>query len=247
MALKRMFLFLKSGNLIVTAQYASQIVKISPAVILTIIAGNTDVKGGYVNGTGTSAEFYYPSDVKADAAGNIIVADYINNAIRKISPDGVVTTLAGTQAGPGAQEKPYLFVEPTGLAIGAGGVIYVADVGFNQIQILMPDGTVSLGAGSLTGASGDVDRVGSGTRFYDPGYIYTANAGTGYISDFINQKIKKKVLTGYTFKGNLPPGLTFDYKAGIISGVPTRPMSATTFTITGFNTKGFSTQHNHSS
>jgi sugar lactone lactonase YvrE len=234
--------FDNSGNLIVSAQDANQVVKISSTAVLTIIAGSLADTGGYVNGTGTSAVFYTPTDVKTDTAGNIYVVDMENSAIRKITPQGVVTTFSGTQPGPDARDgNSYLFRSPAGIAIGAGGVMYVADLGTSQVQRIMPDGTVSLVAGSVISVYGDADGLGSAATFFEPAYIYIDNTGTAYVSDIVNFNIRKIVLTGYTYQGDkLPPGLTFDAKTGTISGTPTAQSATIHCTITGFNIKGFS-------
>ncbi|MEO6849645.1 MAG: hypothetical protein ABI203_04310 [Mucilaginibacter sp.] len=163
--------FDKSGNLFVALQNSNQVAKISTAGVLTIIAGSPAGAIGYVNGTGASATFFEPTDVKADAAGNVYVVDLGNNAIRKITPTGVVTTFSGTPAGPDAGGNPYLFRNPSGIAIGPGGVMYVADLANAQVQRIMPDGTVSLVAGSLIGTYGDADGAGSAARFFEPAYI----------------------------------------------------------------------------
>ncbi|HTD99852.1 MAG TPA: putative Ig domain-containing protein [Mucilaginibacter sp.] len=233
--------FDNSGNLIVTGQDANQVVKISPAGVSTLIAGSADKTGGYVNGNGTSAVLYYPTDVKTDAAGNIYVVEYMNSDIRKITPDGMVTTFSGTLEGTDGQQNPYLYRYPSGIAIGAGGVMYVADMGAAQVQRIMPNGTVSLVAGSLTGLSGSTDGVGSGARFYEPIYICIDDAGAAYVTDLVNQNVRKIVLTGYSYQGDkLPVGLTFDYKTGLISGTPTTASAAINCTVTGFNISGFS-------
>src|SRR6185437_13343170 len=99
------------------AQDANQVVKISPAGVLTVIAGSAGGTGGYINGTGTSAIFNMPTDVKTDALGNIYVADFNNSAIRKITLAGAVTTFSGTPAGPVPSENPYLFKNPSGIAV----------------------------------------------------------------------------------------------------------------------------------
>jgi sugar lactone lactonase YvrE len=236
--------FDNSGNLIVAAQDANQVVKISTTGVSTVIAGSLSGASGYANGTGTSAVFYTPTDVKTDVAGNIYVVDFVNNDIRKITPDGVVTTFSGTPAGTDSPDQPYLFRNPTGIAIGAGGIVYVADLGRSQIQRIMPDGTVDLVAGSLVGNSGDTGGVGSAARLYEPAYIYIDNTGTAYVTDIVDHNIWQIVLTGYTYQGDkLPAGLTFDAKTGTISGTSTAKSGPINCTITGFNIKGFSVSH----
>lgn len=236
--------FDNSGNLIVTLQLAEQVVKISPAGVAAVIAGSPDGTSGYANGAGSSAMFFYPTDVKADASGNLYVADMGNNDIRKIIADGIVSTFSGTPAGPDAQTDPKYFQSPSGIALAAGGVMYVTDLGFANVQRIMPDGTVSLVAGSLTGLSGDLDGLGSAARMYEPVYIYVDNNGAAYVSDMVNHNIRKIVLTGYTYQGDkLPAGLTFNAKTGTISGTPAAQSGPISCTITAFNIKGFSVAH----
>ncbi|MDB5136102.1 MAG: hypothetical protein JWP37_2705 [Mucilaginibacter sp.] len=239
--------FDSSGNLIATTVVISQIFKISPAGVPTSIAGNNV---GYINGTGTGAEFDYPSDVKMDASGNIYVADCANDAIRKITPAGVVTTFAGSDITPNPTEQfGYVngvgtaarFYQMTGIEFAPGGVMYVADMSNNDIRRIMPDATVSLVAGSAAQMTGDADGVGTAAGFNWPDYItIDSNAGIGYISEWLGNRVRKIVLTGYSLTGTLLAGLTFDPKTGIISGTPTAVTSATTYTVTGFNTFGFS-------
>jgi len=232
-----------SGNLIATAQALSKILKITPAGVATTIAGNYY---GYTNNTGTAALFANPIDVQMDLSGNMIVADYQNNAIRKITPAGAVTTIAGSTVsgntgsfldGIGTAAR---FNNPTGVAITQGGIIYVADFVNQDIRRIMPDGTVTLIAGSPTHATGNTDAVGTAATFNNPVSIFVDNTGTAYVVDMW-AGVRKLVLTGYTLKGGLPAGLTFSPTTGTISGTPTGTITAQTDTITAYSASGYST------
>ena len=236
-----------SGSLLVSALNGNQIVEISPAYAATIIAGSTQWETGFVDATGTAAEFNYPSDVTMDATGNIYVADSFNNAIRKITPAGVVSTFAGSNVNnnPGGFADGVgtaaLFNNPTGFAMATAGVLYVADRFNNDIRRIMPDGTVNRVAGSATQSVGNADGVATAAGFNWPDYItIDNNAGIAYISEWSGNRIRKMLLTGYSLSGTLPAGLTFDPKTGTISGTPTAATATTTYTVTSFNTHGFS-------
>ena len=235
--------FDSSGNLIVTAQNSSQILKITPAGVATTIAGNT---AGYANGSGTSALFNMEDDVRADTLGNLYVADFLNNAIRKISPTGVVTTFAGSDVSGNAAGyadgvgTAAIFNEPSGLAIGPGRVIYVADIYNNDIRKIAPDGTVTLVAGNSSQVQGNADGKGTAASFNLPGSIYIDDNGIGYISEIGGSRVRKIMLTGYTINGTLPPGLTFDATTGTISGTVTAPFTTRTETVSAYNGFGHS-------
>lgn len=231
-----------SGNLLVAEQAASLIIKITPAKVITTISGSTY---GYFNSpTAAAAQFEDPSDIQIDGAGNIFVADYLNNALRKITPAGTVTTLAGSNAygntgayadGAGTAAQ---FNNLTGVAIGSGDIIYVSDLLNNDIRRVMPDGTVTLVAGSATQASGTADGLASSALFFHPVDLYIDATGTGYVADSRNGMIRKILLTGYSIDRTLPPGLSFNTATGAISGTPTAATSGTPYTITAYNATG---------
>jgi DNA-binding beta-propeller fold protein YncE len=117
------------GNVFVADTYADTIRKLSADGIVTTLAGASGKKG-YADGKGRNARFYEPFGIAVDRQGNVFIADTSNSAIRKLSPDGLVSTIAGGPRNGGAQDgagASAQFSSPYGLAIDASGDIYVAD------------------------------------------------------------------------------------------------------------------------
>ena len=240
--------FDNAGNLIVAEQDANQVQKITPAGVVTTIAGN--INPGYVNATGTAAQFYKLNDVQVDVSNNdIYVADYLNNAIRKVTAAGVVTTFAGNTVFPGGNTAgswadgigtAARFNNPTGIAM-LGNVVYVGDLYNFCLRSILPNQTVATVAGSSS-QNGWADGTGASAKFGHPVDLWIDNTGIGYVIDGAMNNIRKVVLTGYTITPSaLPAGLTFDQTSGTISGTPTAGFLPTTYTISGFNTTGVST------
>jgi sugar lactone lactonase YvrE len=137
-----------SGNVFVADSGNNKIRKITPAGIVTTLAGSGAY--GSADGVGRSASFYGPVGVAVDASGNVYVADQTNNEIRKITPAGVVTTLAGSIAAGSADgtSSAASFNNPSGVAVDASSNVYVADTGNNEIREITPAGVVSTVVGS---------------------------------------------------------------------------------------------------
>ncbi|HTI58538.1 beta-propeller fold lactonase family protein [Mucilaginibacter sp.] len=227
-----------SGNIFVADQQNNMIREISAAGIVTTFAGNKNP--GKANGTGVSASFNNPDGIVIDLQGNLYVADTKNNLIRKITPAGVVTTLAGSGAvghGDGAGLAA-TFNYPTGIAVDISGNLYVADFKNNMIRIISPAGTVTTLAGDVI--HGNADGTGKAARFYGPLQLVTDNKGYLYVTDQLNNLIRKIALTGYTIDKPLPAGMTFDPTTGKISGTPTVLSPSTDYTVTAYNAGGSS-------
>ncbi|MES2015639.1 MAG: gluconolaconase [Pseudomonadota bacterium] len=184
----------RAGNLYVAdAGDHNQIVRIVAGGARTVLAGQGE---GFADGTGAAAKFNTPSGMAFDPAGNLIVADTGNHAIRRISMAGVVTTLAGTGA-PGNQDGPGLqaqFNGPVGVAVDNAGNVYVADTYNDRIRKIAPDGSVSTLAGGA--APGYADGMGAAALFDTPTGIALDAKGTLYIADTQNSAIRTLALDG---------------------------------------------------
>ena len=174
-----------SGNVYVADGGNSRIRKISPAGLVTTLAGSSS---GYADGQGAAARFAYPFDVDVDSSGNVFVVDINGCRVRKVTPSGSVSTVAGSGAcvytdGATASAE---FAYPSGIAVNSAGHIFVAAE--QRIQ-LIANGTVSTLAGSNT--SGHVDGPGSNARFTWPYGLVVDSSGAVYVADSGNNRIRK--------------------------------------------------------
>ena len=171
-----------AGILYVADQNNHVIRKITPTGVVSTLAGTAGT-AGFADGAGTAAQFNSPTGVAVDAAGTLYVADRFNNRIRKITPAGGVTTLAGSNS-PGYIDGPGLsasFKGPFGVAVDAGGAVYVADSDNNVIRKITAAGDVSTLAGS--GTAGYVDGTGTAAKFNTPTGVAVDRAGVVYVAD----------------------------------------------------------------
>jgi sugar lactone lactonase YvrE len=156
---------------------------------VSTLAGDTRSSGnrsGQADGQGGDASFDTPTDIARDRDGNLYVADTGNNAIRKLTPQGLVSTLAdNTTAGPGAR-----FDMPVALAVDGGGNVYVANAQGHHVLKVTPAGAVSVLAG-LQGQPGFVDGTGAAARFSAPSGIAVDAAGNVFVADHLNRAVRR--------------------------------------------------------
>lgn len=213
-----------SGNFYVTDIYYHRIRKITSAGVVTTYAGNGVIGGGDANGT--SATFNGPIAIQADVNGNLFVADYYGQRIRKIDASRNVTTIAGNGA-TGFSDGVGTAITlngPYGVTVDAQGNVYVADRENARIRkIDAVTGASSTFAGS--GATGFSDGTGTSAQFYRPAGLCVDPFGNIYIAERWNHAIRKvsstRVVTtlagngSQNFANGTGTSALFNYPAGI--------------------------------
>jgi sugar lactone lactonase YvrE len=189
--------------------------KITASGVVTTFAGTAQ---GALDGAGVAARFYNPTGVTVDGSGNVYVADSSNDTIRKITPTGVVTTVAGVAGYGGSSDgtgSVARFSNPTGVVADITGNVYVADFRNELIRKITNASTVTTLAGSI-GGNGTNDGAGSAARFSQPFGVAVDGLGTVYVADAGNAMIRKittaGVVTTLGFIGypNFPTGVSVD-------------------------------------
>src|SRR6478672_5364626 len=166
----------------------NRISKLTPDGQVATLAGSNE---GFSDGQGTAAAFNTPSALAIDANGNLYVADTSNNRIRKVTPQGEVSTVAGDGAagyidGPGTQAR---FNGPIGVAVDAHGNVFVADTYNDRVRKISADGQVSTVAGIGLAGYADGDR--NGALFDTPSGIIVANDETLIVADTGNDRLRR--------------------------------------------------------
>ena len=153
-----------AGNVYVADAGNHTIRKVTVAGVVTTLAGQAGVAGS-ADGTGASARFNSPGGLAISSTGDLYLADTNNSTIRKITPTGVVTTIAGLAGIPGLMDGSggyAWFDQPEGLTLGLDGNLYVADTGNGMIRKVTLAGTVtssSLSAGTSGSTSGSTTAI----------------------------------------------------------------------------------------
>ena len=179
----------RAGNVYVADAGAhNQIRKIAVDGAMTVLAGASEA---FTDGAGPVAAFNTPSGLAIDRAGNLFVADTGNHAIRKVTPEGVVSTVAGDgvpgfQDGPAAQAR---FNGPIGVAVDARGNLFVTDSYNDRIRRIGIDGVVSTVAGGA--AHGFQDGPAALALFDTPTAIVLDPAGNLYVADSQNGAVRR--------------------------------------------------------
>jgi uncharacterized protein (TIGR03437 family) len=182
----------KSGNLYVAGNYVIR--KINPAGIISAFAGNYGNSGfSGDGGPAIAAEFSKTAAVAVDSSGNVYVADYWNGAVRKISTDGTISTMAGQgtiigYSGDGGPATAAVLGYPSGLAFDTKGNLYIADTLDNVVRMVDTTGVITTVAGNYTlphQSSGDGGQATS-AAFYGISGIAVDASGNLFVGDYID-------------------------------------------------------------
>lgn len=210
-----------SGNLYIADVGNQRIRKVDASGVITTIAGNGSKAYSGDGGPAVNASFYNPVRVAVDPSGNVLVADQSNHRIRRITPAGTISTLAGNGAGTpaagafsgdGGPAASASLNNPTALAIDAAGVVYFSDQFNHRIRKVATDGTITtIGGSGSPGFSGDGGpAIGASLNF--PGGIAVDAAGNVYFNDDVNYRTRRITTNGTisTIAGSGAPGFSGD-------------------------------------
>ena len=175
-----------AGNLYIADDYRNLVRKVSPAGIITTVAGNGN--GGYSGdgGPATSAQLSDPSGMAVDAAGNLYIADANNGRIRRVTPSGIITTVAGGGTAGLGDDGPATSAQlfgPSGVAVDAAGNLYIADTAHSRVRKVSPGGIITTVAGTGSyGYSGDGGAATS-AQLASPSGLAVDSTGNIYVAD----------------------------------------------------------------
>ncbi len=182
-----------AGNLYIADQTNNRIRKVNTAGIITTVAGSNTQGFSGDGGQATAAELHYPQGITCDAAGNLYIADVINERIRLVNTAGIISTYAGNgsggYSGDGGQATAAELYDAFGVAIDAAGNLYIADENNNRVRKVNTAGIITTVAGNGTaGFSGDGGQA-TNAKLSDPwnvaidayGNLYISDSGDGYV------------------------------------------------------------------
>jgi uncharacterized protein (TIGR03437 family) len=219
------------GNVYVCDGKNHIVARVSRAGVLTIAAGNGIRAGGYSGdgGPAVSASLNYPQGVAIDFAGNLYIADTNNQRVRKVTPDGFISTYAGTgqrgfsgDAGPATRAQ---LSSPARLAVDSSGALYIADMENMRVRRVATDGTISTFAGNGQASTSGDGGPAVNASIYRPAGIGLDAAGNAYISENTGGRIRKVTPQGViTTLASLtyPGGVDVDASGNVYVALDTR-------------------------
>jgi sugar lactone lactonase YvrE len=183
------------GNVFIADYGNYRVRRVDTNGIITTVAGKGTSGFSGDGGQATNAAISNPAGVAVDGSGNLFIADYGNQRIRRVDPSGIITTVAGKGtagfSGDGNQATNAALYNPSGVAVDAAGNLFIADYNNNRIRKVATNGIITTVAGIGTfGFSGDGDLATSAT-LRNPDAVAVDSVGNLYIADYGNYRIRK--------------------------------------------------------
>jgi len=189
-----------AGNLYIADNGNNRVRRVSPSGIITTVAGNG--QSGYFGdgGQAISAQLSAPYSVAVDGTGNLFIADYSNNRVRRVSPNGIITTVAGNgqsgYSGDGGPATSAQLDHPYGVAVDAAGNLFIADKNNSLVRRVSPNGIITTVAGNgQSGYSGDGGPA-SSAQLGSPVGLAVDGAGNLFVADHGNYVVRKISASG---------------------------------------------------
>jgi sugar lactone lactonase YvrE len=215
-----------AGNVYISDNGHNRIRKVTPNGIIDTVVGNGAPTFAGDNGPALSASISGPTGIVIDVSGNLFISDRNNHRIRKVAPNGIITTVAGTGtagfSGDGGPATQAQINSPNDLAVDTAGNLYIADLGNHRIRSVSPNGNITTVAGNgSAGFSGDGGQATSASLAFPSGVIVHAS-GSLFIADKENYRIRKVDVNGvittvagsglYAFVGDGGPALLAGFR-----------------------------------
>ncbi|EFC41150.1 predicted protein [Naegleria gruberi] len=204
-----------SNEIYIADTYNHRIRKVNTNGYISTVAGSGTGGYGGDGGLATSAQVNYPFSVSISSTGEIYIADYYNQRIRKVTTYGFISTVAGSgtagYSGDGGLATSAQLYYPLGVSISSAGEIYIADYYNHRIRKVTTSGYISTIAGTTYGFSGD-GGLATSAQLYYPNGVSTGSNGEIFIADTYNYRIRKINTSGYistiagtsSFGNNIP-------------------------------------------
>jgi uncharacterized protein (TIGR03437 family) len=220
--------FDRQGTLFVVDSSNHRVLRLTSAAVTEIVAGTGSPGNAGDSGPARAAQLSQPAACALDSFGNLLIADTLNHRIRKVTPAGAISTVAGTgDAGFSGDEGPAVNARiqaPRGVAVDDSGNVYLSDTGNHRIRQVTPDGAIHTIAGQGTGGFLGDGGPAALALLNSPGGLFLDGSGALYFADTGNDRVRRlapgsaAVAVPVSTPGTIPPALSAKNAASLLPG-----------------------------